>query len=264
MHPNDLLSVCCRCGTGCTPSCLLRQTVLWQQIRYLADTMDRYPERNGEEKSGYIYPCWPSRVGCWGSSWPVVRIVVRLGHDSSSTCRNYPHQWKDTRHYGERLAVKGRQVVISAHLGCLGGEVGRSVAWEEGSCKVVGGGCNSWGEFLNHFSYMWKNWDPLTWAWPQVAPSLKSPMCIAIYCRCQAISHSLAISRDPTVETEKRARVRPNCAVWNIWTIGAMDRTSAPPQVNLSRLRSFSLKTGPLISADEAGIILSTENMRVN
>jgi hypothetical protein len=61
------------------------------------------------------------------------------------------------------------------------------------------------------------------------------------------------------METYGRARVRQLSSVQYLTTGAIVDRTSASPEVKLRRLLSIS---GPLLSADEAGIILRTENMR--
>ncbi len=89
----------------------------------------------------------------------------------------------------------------------------------------------SWGDFVYHFIYMWK-----TTGW----------CCLILLCGSQcrqqntiglkkAVSHSLTITRD--TELEKREELGQT-RLFNVWTIGAMDRTSAQPEVMLNLLRT--------------------------
>ncbi len=99
----------------------------------------------------------------------------------------------------------------------------------------------------------------MTWGWLYRYPSLQpygilqcvSQYSVPVYAKNAigqkiSFSHSLAITRDPRNEDREKSSAQ-TLLCNNIWTTGAMDRTSAPPKVKLSFLRINSLKIGPQV-----------------
>jgi hypothetical protein len=62
----------------------------------------------------------------------------------------------------------------------------------------------------------------------------------------KTILHSLAITRDTRNEDREKSPTQAHPHLCNIRTAGTMDRTSAPPPMKVSLLRSISLNSGLL------------------
>ncbi len=107
------------------------------------------------------------------------------------------------------------------------------------------------GGIFSHFVYVSKA------LWPEADLRPSPPMhavsfFLSVYHNSQwlnaigqkkALSHLLAITRDTYYGDKEKSSGQAN--VFNIWTIGAIDRTSAQPKIKLSLLHSNSLKFQP-------------------
>ncbi len=54
------------------------------------------------------------------------------------------------------------------------------------------------GNFLSHFTYLWKIWDPLTWGWPRVPlfHAFSYPLCVSQNKWQNAIGQTKATSHE--------------------------------------------------------------------
>ncbi len=85
-----------------------------------------------------------------------------------------------------------------------------------------------WSKIFSQSVYVYLTWGPVTWG------CHRPPLCI-----CTMYKVRLYVQCTNNSDIEKTSG---QAAQFHIWTIWSMDRTSAQPQVNLSLLRSDSLK----------------------
>ncbi len=95
----------------------------------------------------------------------------------------------------------------------------------------------NWGDFFGRFVWMCKTSGPSISAWPWGKQS-HSPLWITTQTTkcCWCPFHSFAMNWDTHNSDRQKSTGLNN--LFNIWTIGAMDRTSAQPLVKLRLLAS--------------------------
>ena len=110
------------------------------------------------------------------------------------------------------------------------------------------GAPSGWGGIFCRFMWMYLTWGPSTWALASGCPPLFGLILLYVLQdrlltaigQKKASSHSLVNARDTRNRDREKSSGQTHLS--NIWTIGAMDRTSGQPLVKLSLLRSISLK----------------------